>query len=1186
MGIFMKTVIENLSRGKIEHELPVIRVSVSGISERVEAGGTVHGSFEVYSDQNMELKGVIFCSTQHICVEPNQFVGTRTVIRYHISAENFVSEEVITGKLHIVSNGGEISLPYSIHVEEKSYHSSIGPIRNLGDFTRLAKDNFDESVKLFLYPDFPDVVLKHKFELRALYRGLSQGINPDLALEEFLLTAGKKEKLVFSLEEEEREYTDVTDTVRDKVVLTKNTWGYAEINVEVQGDFLFECRARVDVRDFVGNQYEYHYGIDSKKLRKGKNYGAIVFHVCGQTMTFSMVVCKEEDSVSEDIEYREMLGRLMDLYIQFRMQQYNYEKWTNDSMEIIDRLRRNDETDLMIRLMKAQMCLIKGKKEEAAFILDYVQGQLPGQKEHGVELRCYYDYIRTLQFRNSEYTKKIAANIQDIYEKQTGSWQLLWILLFIDERYEKNKSLKYAMIKERCCKNCSSPLLYFEALSVLNEHPGLLRILNPFEIRVLLMGAKRKYVTLRLALQTAELAKKERSFRPLVFDLLVRLYETYQTNDILAAICTLLIRGGQTENRYFRWFDMAVKNELKIPKLYEYYLKSIDMGTWQLLPKIIYMYFVNNTDAIRSRESFLFANIIHNKKEIPQIYENYKKMIEQYSVRQMLMGNVDEYLAVIYESVLSKALVTEDIAKRLPGMIFCYKLECNQPRMRRVIVVHRETGAEKLYPLVGGTTYVRLYSSGAAIIFQDADGNRYGKGVDYSLRKLMDMEYYLKLCFEMFPDNAELRLHFGDSGKARQTRQKPGKQSILPLGIEQILEIENLDEAYRTRLVEELVDYYYDHMDNDRIELYLEKADLKRMGIKSRAKVIELMIMHGMYREAYQVIRKYGAPRVAPGFLARFCTRIIPKLNECEDETVSYLCRRVFEKGIYDDNILKYMSRFYNGSLEELLSLWQTSKNFAFYSTELEERIIVQALFTGSDHPLIPQVFRKYYCYGFRPTIMKAYVNRLCYRYLVQDIWQDDNLMKYIRSEMLQGEKLHEYAKLAWVRYFSLHKDELKQVSHAEDLLKTAMEELMEKNIYMDYFGDFSYLTEIPPAFAQKSFLVFCGDPKFSLYMKYHIRGEKKWHMESMEQMLPGIFYKSFVLFGDDVLEYEILRIEENRERLLKAGRHRKRPQQRIGKNSCYDMIQAMIDAGDHTPEQERLIREFEEKRELAKGLL
>ncbi|MCD8118358.1 MAG: DUF5717 family protein [Lachnospiraceae bacterium] len=1284
----MKNTIERLSSGKIEYSLPELGVSVSQIHVKLEAGCQAQGSFDVFSKNDRELKGVIFSTSVFVRPDEDQFVGKKTTIRYTVQGENFAAGEELSGYFHIVSNGGEFSVPFSVQVEQRCYHSGIGKVRSFETFVALAKRNFDESVKLFLYPDFADVVLGEDFAKRALYKGLKEGVNPDLALEEFLVTTRAKERVSLTLENTEQFYGDVTGNIRDCLVLVRNTWGYAEAEAEVEGDFLLECRARFTTEDFTGHRFEYRYCIDKKKLRRGKNLARITFKVGGQILSATITVIYMPEDCREEVGHRQMISRLMDGYLKFRMQQYNYEKWTNDSIELLDRLKRNDDSDLMIRLMKAQMCIIKGKKEEAAYILDYVQGQLPTQKHHSVEMQCYYDYIRTLQYRRSDFTKNVAQKIGRIYDGGHKSWQLLWILLFVDERYETNRSRKLAAIKECCHLGQTSPVLYYEALSVLNEQPEFLRILDPFEIRTLLMGAKRRYVNLKLALEAAGLAKKEREFRPLVFELLHRLYDQYPNNAILEAICTVLIHGGQTDRKYFKWFELAVKNDLKIPKLYEYYLFSVDMTKMDLLPQMVYLYFAYNTETVHERESYLFANVITNKDKIPEIYESYRKTIEQYSVHQMLVGAMDEYLGVIYGSVLSRALVTEDIARRLPAMLAGCKITLEYPKTRggrhahgggvganagnrpgaedpnlrrnpfnRVIVIPEETGVENIYPMTGGQAYVRIYSSNAAILFQDIYGNRYSGGVRYRITKLMDLEYYMRLCQEVHPDNPDLRLHFGDAvkkefsaagradrekaqnrkgrnvygvagtGEGREDRLQSGqttgenagvrggesyrvesrssvfenqgggaapgsaqgrkrKKNRLPELIKPVLELENLDPAYRAWLVKLLVEYYYTEMDDEAIRALTEVCDPGRLDRQTRGKYLELMILNRMYQEVYPLLKKYGARQVSPGLLSRFLARILPDRMDCEDAAVTEMCGITFQKRVYDDAVLKYMSRFYNGSIRELLVLWTTSKQFAFYSLELEERIIVQALFCGISEPMVKEVFRKYYCYGFRQTVMSAYINQMSFNYIVKDNYQDDNLIKYLKNELLHGEPVHVYGKLAYLRYYSDRRAEIQPKSDEEAAAVRALKDLIGRGIYMEYFRAFADIAEIPANYLERYYLTFRYDPKATLSLSYRVRTEEVYRREPFGQMVPGVFSMPFRLFGDDVLEYRIYLQEAKGEVLLKEGICRGRSGERRANEGCFERIEEIVEAGGTPQLAGQLSDDYEEKKELARRLL
>ena len=47
--------------------------------------------------------------------------------------------------------------------------------------------------------------------------------------------------------------------------------------------------------------------------------------------------------------------------------------------------------------------------------------------------------------------------------------------------------------------------------------------------------------------------------------------------EVLQAICTLLIKGGKTGPAWYPWYYRGVKKELRIARLYEHYLMSVDL---------------------------------------------------------------------------------------------------------------------------------------------------------------------------------------------------------------------------------------------------------------------------------------------------------------------------------------------------------------------------------------------------------------------------------------------------------------------------------------------------------------------------------------------------------------------------------------------------------------------------------
>ena len=90
----------------------------------------------------------------------------------------------------------------------------------------------------------------------------------------------------------------------------------------------------------------------------------------------------------------------------------------------------------------------------------------------------------------------------------------------------------------------------------------------------------------------------------------------YEEPDILRAICMQLIKGNKTSSEYFRWYEMAVKQEMKIAQLYEYYMMSMNSERIQgAFPRIVYLYFLRGINLDYRRTGLLYENILTYEQE-------------------------------------------------------------------------------------------------------------------------------------------------------------------------------------------------------------------------------------------------------------------------------------------------------------------------------------------------------------------------------------------------------------------------------------------------------------------------------------------------------------------------------------------------------------------------------------------
>ena len=91
------------------------------------------------------------------------------------------------------------------------------------------------------------------------------------------------------------------------------------------------------------------------------------------------------------------------------------------------------------------------------------------------------------------------------------------------------------------------------------------------------------------------------------------------------------MKGNPKKTQYFRWFSLAVEHGLRLTRLYEYYVETMDTSRGIELPKALLdvFYMIHTRDSLGdSKRAFIYSCIIANKKvkaagSIPALYVRY-----------------------------------------------------------------------------------------------------------------------------------------------------------------------------------------------------------------------------------------------------------------------------------------------------------------------------------------------------------------------------------------------------------------------------------------------------------------------------------------------------------------------------------------------------------------------------------
>ncbi len=118
-----------------------------------------------------------------------------------------------------------------------------------------------------------------------------------------------------------------------------------------------------------------------------------------------------------------------------------------------------------------------------------------------------------------------------------------------------------------------------------------------------------------------------------------KLYGVGPDEQFLQVICSLLIKGNRTGKEYHEYFRLAVEANLKIIGLNEFFIRSMDFETYDLIPQRVLIYFYIQQQ-FRLFKAYLYSNVLRNKEKYEEVYgAYYSKMLP--FIEQLLKGRIN-----------------------------------------------------------------------------------------------------------------------------------------------------------------------------------------------------------------------------------------------------------------------------------------------------------------------------------------------------------------------------------------------------------------------------------------------------------------------------------------------------------------------------------------------------------------
>ena len=1112
----MKLLMEKLASGNANYETPDVEISENRIAVELCCNETAEGEISIVGKNGLPVKGVAFSTDEHVTFENNQFYGVNNTLHYNISARNLYEGQVCSGTISVITTGGDYAIPFGITIKKSEVLSTNGNVESLKDFVHLVQESYDEALLLFMSKEFRRYFLKTDSFGYTLYTQLMKNHNRHIALEEFLVGKELKKRVNIRTKETFKEFTDIENNYADVVEIHKNTWGYVDVDVTVEGDFLYNCKEQISSEEFNGRIAEYRYYINAAKLHGGSNHGRITFKTVHDCIVYDIVIVNRKESIEAYLSEKKSNMGFVKNYLDFRTGKIDSFQWMDEMKRMADERLSLNNKDVVGLLAKAHISIVQNQKEVAATYLNEVSETLALHKNYSVEEYCFYLYLKTLQKNNPNYTSEIKEEIKKYYEGGHDTWQLLWMLFYMDERFEENPSLKYTMIKRLFTEGCYSPVMYFEAANIIAKQPELLRIINKFEIQVLNFAGKYHMANAEMAKQTAALMVKEKGWHQNYFQILTRFYEDTEQDEVLGAICTMIINGEKRQTKYFEWLEKGVQKDLKITNLYEYYIYTADTTSMKPFEKDAYKYFSYGTDTLVEKKDYFYANLITNLKE-DSIFAKYRDGLEKYVTEQLLMGRNNRFLQVIYNAVLTRDFIVDDMESKLSQVMNTYEIKVQNENIKSVLVCHKEMEQVQLVSVSGGYAEVLLYTKNPVILFMDAEGNIWSE-IEYEMKPLT---LEMKMGPQKTEDLEVLRY-------VEEIMKHPLDHQGEVVELKRAVEMPKISRQYELELKEFLVDYYYKGFDQGDLDIYILSLNMDELTIQSRNKVMEILIERNLIEMVFPYIVRYGYEGIEKSLLEKMCIQLVEAEEMKENALLAEICAVVFRNGCREDAILIYLGKYYEAGTLELQQLFLAIQAKKISDNTLAERLLIQYIFEASTTEAIYNVYQEYIKGPTNGMVRRAFYTYVTFNYFIKKVQCPKIIWEILEQEYRNGFQTTLITKIAFVEILS-KKKELGE--EQIEIAKRLIADLAKNHINLDFYKQFNQWFKVPFDLIDKTIIDFRTNPKHKVYIDYQIKtaeGFTKRVTEEMRSIYQGIFTKEIIMFYGEEINYSIKEYSED----------------------------------------------------------
>lgn len=1107
-----KDIVEERTEKK---ELPVLRISVTNLEITVEEGRVYHSSFVIESENKIPVRGIVRSTNDKIGLEKTDFAGIRVELPYYFKGKLATAGNEFEGDFLLITNGGEYNIPYRVVVTPVMAETSIGRICQMEEFVKLYHENRQEAMELFFLPNFSSIFLKHLPEQNAMYHSLMKSRSKNMIVEEFLSAGGWKEPVSLAIEEKQVVLDAGKD--REKIHLVLVSEGYVEGTISAEKGQVQLSAERFTSLDFkdgrmelsVEKNHSYVVGSDRIRVRTVRQDFVIPVEWWGTLPPVS----KEREAKNR---IRKQKAELMHNYLFFRTGSIGFEDFAEESDHVLDELFHLTR-DTRWKLYKIHLLIMEEHREEAEELLQKIEEEWQN-KEIEPLFENYLLYLKAMLYRTPETISAAVLSIRDFYEVSSCKAEALWMLIYLDREYVYNKRLQYDTIRQLFQEGKNSSVLFFEACEILNENPNFMEELGSFEVSIFRWGVRYGYISMSLAYQFARLALRMKYYSNAIFYIAKKLYEIEPDERFLQVICSLLIKGNRCGREYHAYFRKAVSANLKIVGLNEFFIRSMDFDSFEVIPHRVLIYFTYSNSLDSLEKAYLYSNVLENREACEEVFGAYYSKMMPFVQEQLLKGRMNEHLAYLYHYFQKEILEKPENTKAVCDILFYRKIICDNRNMIGIYVSRPETGEEFYYPLSGGFCYAEIPTKRARLYFVDSNEQRYVMGIAYKEEPFLSPEQFPKEWIQKNMANKRILLSLSD--------KIDGEIKVEDMVIMQKIAFhEDYQPWLKCRAVEQMLLYYQKHQQKEALARWLDRVDYSNVTADFRKTLMDFYMEVGMIENAFFGIELYGCNIMGAAKRLRLASFGVQYNENKMDETTLYLAYSAFVNKKYNRDTLTYLMEHFEGELEDLLLIWERSRKFALETAKLEERMFRQSMFTGNDADGLFPVFEVYYSRNPEDETAGRYLEYASDRERRGILELPESIHGIIGEEILAGRICDRQTMVHFLYYFASRET---WMDKTKDAAKYIIGKFLKEEYYLPVYYAYQKWMTLPVEYLERTFLTYYGSRESNVVLYYQVEGEDSGiHKKRLQEIFPGVYICTMYFYQNDHVNY---RLEENGE--------------------------------------------------------